>query len=119
MERCYCLISCDVQSKQQKYSTIAYPDTIMELKKHNFGKRVSQFLSKMLWHLNQQPAPTYITINRNSLKSSSSKKSINQSGNNIHDPRSSPVNNRSPYQTRYRKYSIRQRTTTLASIKEE
>jgi hypothetical protein len=89
--------------------------------KYSIGKRISQFLSKIFWHLNQQSTPTYSNINQKCLTSLSSKKSINKHGLKSSNRNSSidRYNIRSQYPARYRTCSMRERTSTLTSIQEE
>jgi hypothetical protein len=85
----------------------------MKKKKYNFGKRFSQFLTKIFWHLKQQPAPTYSSINsKHSTKKSTKKNEL----------KSASIDRyfiRSQYPAQYRTCSMRERTSTLSSIKEE
>jgi hypothetical protein len=93
---------------------------MMAKKKYNIGKRISQFLSKIFWHFNQQSTPTYSSSNRKCL-TSSSKKSIKKHGSKSVYKNLSPdrYRIRSQYPARYRTCSMRERTSTLTSIEEE
>jgi len=92
-----------------------------EKKKCSIGKRISQFLSKIFWHFNQQSTPTYSSSNQKRLTSSSSKKSIkkHESKSVYKNLSSDPYRIRSQYPARYRTCSMRERTSTLTSIEEE
>ncbi|CAF2359818.1 unnamed protein product [Rotaria sp. Silwood2] len=93
----------------------------MAKKQHGFGKRLSQFLSKMFWHLNQPVVPMYSFPNQKQSTPSSSKKSIKKvqpksayqispiGGNHLH----------SHYASSHQTCSVRQRAVTLSSIQEE
>jgi hypothetical protein len=93
----------------------------MGFKKRSFGRRISQFLSKMFWQFNQQPTARYSCNDRNGLLTSTSKRSINKYGLNVSYQRTPSARNniRNQYPARYRTCSMRKRTSTLTSIKEE
>jgi len=94
---------------------------MMAKKKYNIGKRISQFLSKIFWHLNQQPTPIYSNINQKHLTPLSSKNSTTKHGSKSSNPNSSisRYDIRSQYPAKYRTCSMRERTSTLTSIQEE
>jgi hypothetical protein len=94
----------------------------MAKEKRSFGRRFSQFFSKLFWHLNKQPTPTYPSTNqkRSSLLSSSKRTTKKHDFKSLQ--RRSSVNRsyiRSQYPPLYRTCSMRERTSTLTSIKEE
>ena len=81
-------------------------------KKVYFCERVSQFLTKVFWHLTHHPAPNYLSVKSKRSKSPT-KKTYSKS---------TPMDRyyiRSQYPAQYRTCSMRERTSTLTSIKEE
>ncbi len=93
----------------------------MSTSKRSFGKRLSQLISKVLWHLNQHPAPIYSYIDSNCF-GSSSKRSRRKHGSQSSYYKKSLLERsyiRSQYPARYRTCLICQRTPTLSSIPEE
>jgi hypothetical protein len=85
---------------------------MMTKKKHNFRERFLQFLTKIFWHLKQQPAPSYLSINSKHSKSLTKK-------NNLKSASIDRYYIRSQYPPQYRTCSMRERTSTLTSIEEE
>lgn len=95
---------------------------MMGRKKHTFGQRFSKFLTKIFWHLQQQPAPAYSCISQKRLASLSTKKKSNKKSGSKSYYRTSSTDRyyvSSQYPACYRTCSMRDRTTTLASIQEE
>ncbi len=86
----------------------------MKFDMHALGKRLSKFLSKLLWHFNQV-VPTY------SNTDSRRKQSCNRSELSSHEQKSviDKDHGRIQYSRRYRMHLIRLRHSTLTSIEEE
>ncbi len=86
--------------------------SMMKFDKHTLSKRFSKFLSKIFWHFNQT-VPNFSSINH---------RSVDKHVSNSDHHRKLVINtghDRIRYRTHYRTSSIRQRNSTLMSIKEE
>ncbi|CAF0723555.1 unnamed protein product [Rotaria sp. Silwood1] len=92
----------------------------MAKEKASFGKRLSQFLSKMFWHLNQPVVPTYTYPNRKNSTSSSNKSIKKVQVKSSYQISPIDVNHLHPhFSPRYRTALARPRAPILTSIQEE
>jgi len=88
--------------------------------KSNFGKRLSQFLTKIFWHLNQQSTPTYTYPYFNSKCFSKKTSARISSANRFYKKNLiDRYSIRDQYPAIYRTCSFRERKSTLSSIQEE